>query len=158
MPSHAEQVLVGRNNRSNDELTHKVARPIDVWMHARGVAGAHVLLRVPNDAPDAVSPPDLQFAADLAAFYCKVANAMYLPHEPVLFCSNRLHHQAHVLHMQARLDGKVPVITASPRDLRRPKARQHKQSHNTADVLLNRAMLIDERLVCCQCRAQPRAK
>ncbi len=75
MASRALQVLVGRNNRSNDELTHKVARPTDVWMHARGVAGAHVLLRVPNDAPDAASSPDLQFAADLAAFFCKVRSA-----------------------------------------------------------------------------------
>lgn len=32
-------ILVGRNNRQNDELTHSVAKPADVWMHARGVPG-----------------------------------------------------------------------------------------------------------------------
>ena len=66
------QVLVGRNNRQNDELTHKVARPTDVWLHARGVPGAHVLLRRPNDEPGDVPAADLQFAADLAAWFCKV--------------------------------------------------------------------------------------
>jgi len=32
-------ILAGRNNRQNDELTHSVAKPADVWMHARGVPG-----------------------------------------------------------------------------------------------------------------------
>ena len=82
------QVLVGRNNRSNDELTHRVARPTDVWLHARGVAGAHVLLRVPNDAPDAVSLADLQFAADLAAFFCKVPGVQSRP--PMLHANNSI--------------------------------------------------------------------
>ena len=39
------QVLVGRNNKQNDELTNRVAKAADVWMHARGCPGAHVLLR-----------------------------------------------------------------------------------------------------------------
>lgn len=39
------QVLVGRNNKQNDELTNRVAKAGDVWMHARGCPGAHVLLR-----------------------------------------------------------------------------------------------------------------
>ena len=39
------QVLVGRNNKQNDELTTRVAKAGDVWMHARGCPGAHVLLR-----------------------------------------------------------------------------------------------------------------
>ena len=41
----AVQVLVGRNNKQNDELTNRVAKAGDVWMHARGCPGAHVLLR-----------------------------------------------------------------------------------------------------------------
>jgi predicted ribosome quality control (RQC) complex YloA/Tae2 family protein len=62
-------VLVGRNSRQNDDITLKVAKSGDVWMHARGVPGAHVLLRVPagRDAGDV----DLQFAADLAAHFSK---------------------------------------------------------------------------------------
>lgn len=38
------KILVGRGAADNDRLTTKVARPHDVWMHARGVAGAHVVV------------------------------------------------------------------------------------------------------------------
>ena len=39
------QVLVGRNNKQIDELSNRVAKVGDVWMHARGCPGAHLLLR-----------------------------------------------------------------------------------------------------------------
>ena len=32
-------ILVGRNNRQNDELTHSIAKAADTWLHARGVPG-----------------------------------------------------------------------------------------------------------------------
>ena len=38
-------VLVGRTNQDNDRITFKVAGPDDLWFHARGVPGAHVVLR-----------------------------------------------------------------------------------------------------------------
>ena len=66
------QVLVGHNNKQNDVLTHSIARPTDIWMHARGVAGAHVLLRISNDRKEKVPDEDLQCAADLAAWFSKV--------------------------------------------------------------------------------------
>jgi predicted ribosome quality control (RQC) complex YloA/Tae2 family protein len=37
-------LLVGRDARSNDVLTTRVARPHDIWMHARGHAGSHVVM------------------------------------------------------------------------------------------------------------------
>ncbi|MDI3299208.1 MAG: NFACT RNA binding domain-containing protein [Bacillota bacterium] len=40
------EIWLGRNNRQNDELTMRLARPRDLWFHARGVPGAHVLLPV----------------------------------------------------------------------------------------------------------------
>ena len=39
------EVLVGKSNHDNDLLTHKMARPSDLWFHARQVAGSHVVLR-----------------------------------------------------------------------------------------------------------------
>ena len=39
-------VLVGRNNLQNERITFSLARAHEVWLHARGVAGAHVLLRL----------------------------------------------------------------------------------------------------------------
>lgn len=37
--------LVGRNAKQNDQLTFKIAGRDDIWLHARGVAGAHVILK-----------------------------------------------------------------------------------------------------------------
>ena len=39
------EVRVGRGSRANDELTFRQSRPNDIWLHARDVAGAHVILR-----------------------------------------------------------------------------------------------------------------
>jgi predicted ribosome quality control (RQC) complex YloA/Tae2 family protein len=60
-------VLVGRSAADNDALTRRVARGNDVWMHARGVAGAHVVLRLDRGgAPDGETLLD---AAHLAAHF-----------------------------------------------------------------------------------------
>jgi predicted ribosome quality control (RQC) complex YloA/Tae2 family protein len=67
-------VLVGRNNRDNDRLSMRVANPGDTWLHARGVPGAHVVLRAPPGGAEGASLPDeadLRFAASIAAFYSK---------------------------------------------------------------------------------------
>lgn len=37
--------LVGRNAKQNDQLTFKIAGRDDIWLHARGVGGAHVILK-----------------------------------------------------------------------------------------------------------------
>src|SRR5690606_10223970 len=39
------EVRVGRGPRANDELTFRHSSPTDIWLHARDVAGAHVILR-----------------------------------------------------------------------------------------------------------------
>lgn len=39
------EVLVGKNAKANDELTLKVARKNDLWLHAKDVAGSHVVVR-----------------------------------------------------------------------------------------------------------------
>ena len=59
-------VLVGRNSRQNDRVTFKLASGDDLWFHARGVAGAHVILRTAGrDAPETA----VLRAAELAAHY-----------------------------------------------------------------------------------------
>lgn len=64
------EVLVGRSCQENDTITMNIAKPGDIWMHARGYPGAHVLLRSSQSA-DAMSVDDMKFAADIAAFYSK---------------------------------------------------------------------------------------
>ena len=39
------EILVGRSAKQNEQITFEVASPDDIWLHARGVAGAHVILR-----------------------------------------------------------------------------------------------------------------
>eukprot|EP00984_Skeletonema_dohrnii_P012473 scaffold5065_cov103-Skeletonema_dohrnii-CCMP3373.AAC.1 len=38
------KVLVGRNRRDNEAICFALSKPTDIWMHARGCPGAHVLL------------------------------------------------------------------------------------------------------------------
>ncbi|HEY8469684.1 MAG TPA: NFACT RNA binding domain-containing protein [Longimicrobiales bacterium] len=64
------EVRVGRNREANDELTFHHSSPSDVWLHARGAAGSHVILRWPD--PDANPPArDLTEAAVLAALHSR---------------------------------------------------------------------------------------
>jgi hypothetical protein len=64
------EVLIGKGDADNDNLTFKVAAPSDFWLHVSGVAGSHVVIR----NPDKISEPPrsvLERAAGLAAFYSK---------------------------------------------------------------------------------------
>lgn len=64
------EVRVGRGSRANDELTFRHSRPSDVWLHARDVAGAHVILRW--DRTDENPPASaIAEAAVLAALYSR---------------------------------------------------------------------------------------
>jgi predicted ribosome quality control (RQC) complex YloA/Tae2 family protein len=58
------ELLVGRTARGNDLVTFKLAGPDDLWLHARGVPGAHVILRTGGREPAEAS---LLEAARLAA-------------------------------------------------------------------------------------------
>ena len=64
-------ILVGKNARQNDDLVRQ-AVPDDVWMHARGHAGSHVVVKRAGsqEIPETV----LRRAAGLAAFYSKAGN------------------------------------------------------------------------------------
>ena len=59
------QIRVGRGARHNDDLTFRHSRPMDIWLHARHAAGAHVILRWTR--PDRPPTADLEEAAVLAA-------------------------------------------------------------------------------------------
>jgi len=70
------EVLVGRNNRQNEELTFHVARPRDLWFHAQKMPGAHVILRRFGAADAEVPEGSILAAARLAAHFSRgAANA-----------------------------------------------------------------------------------
>jgi predicted ribosome quality control (RQC) complex YloA/Tae2 family protein len=61
-------VLAGRSAASNERVTFRLAAAEDVWLHALGVRGTHVILRRKPGSGD----PDrdaLHFAAAIAAWY-----------------------------------------------------------------------------------------
>lgn len=60
------EILVGRNNLQNDELTFQIARRTDLWFHAQKIHGAHVILRCEGRDPDEAS---IYQAACLAAWH-----------------------------------------------------------------------------------------
>jgi predicted ribosome quality control (RQC) complex YloA/Tae2 family protein len=70
---NSASVVIGRSARQNEEVTFRVAGRGDLWMHARDVPGAHVVLR--GIGPDLDFRPEhrgiVEAAASLAAFYSK---------------------------------------------------------------------------------------
>lgn len=74
-PSGCE-VLVGRNNSENDQLTLRTAEKNDYWFHTKGLHGSHVILRCGNTDPDEA---DLLFAAEKAAYYSKGRKSAQVP-------------------------------------------------------------------------------
>ena len=69
-------IYVGRNNRQNDELTFKLARKDDIWLHASKVHGSHVIISCGG-----TKPPDdtITQAAQLAAHYSESRGGQNLP-------------------------------------------------------------------------------
>jgi hypothetical protein len=90
-PDGQHLVLVGRNRFDNEYLSFHAARGNDIWMHARGCPGAHVLLQSRRGDPE-VSDESLQFAANLAAFYS-----------------------------EARAERKAVITTAAPKHIQKPR-------------------------------------
>jgi predicted ribosome quality control (RQC) complex YloA/Tae2 family protein len=65
-------ILVGKNSRQNEEVTFRRASSGDLWLHARGVPGAHVIIKSGRqEIPEAT----LQQAAELAAYYSQARDA-----------------------------------------------------------------------------------
>lgn len=71
-------VWVGRNARQNDVLTFKHASKHDLWLHARGVAGSHTVLRR-NDKTRMPPPFVVEQAASIAAFHSKARGSALVP-------------------------------------------------------------------------------
>jgi predicted ribosome quality control (RQC) complex YloA/Tae2 family protein len=68
------EVLVGRGDRDNDELTFRVGEPRDFWLHVAGQPGSHVVVRNP-DGLEQLPRPVLEEAARLAAWHSKSREA-----------------------------------------------------------------------------------
>ena len=70
------RVLVGRNNRQNDQLTCKEADHRDIWLHTQKIHGAHVILCTGGQAVD---DDTIVEAAKLAAWYSQARESGNVP-------------------------------------------------------------------------------
>ncbi len=89
-------LLVGKNSRQNEEVTFHQATANDIWLHARGVAGAHVIVKA---AGREVSQSTIEQAASLAAYYSEARGSTSAPVDYT--------QQRHVRHMKGGGPGMV---------------------------------------------------
>lgn len=66
------EILAGRGNAQNDEITLKLARRTDYWLHTQRVHGSHVIIRCEGEEPP---PRTLEQAAGIAAYYSQARGA-----------------------------------------------------------------------------------
>ncbi len=72
------EIWVGKNARSNDEMTFRWAHKLDWWLHAQGASGSHVVVRQQGKGQN---PPRavLEYAARLAACHSTARHSSYVP-------------------------------------------------------------------------------
>lgn len=74
LSSDGTEILVGKNNLQNDQLTMKTARKTDWWLHTKDIPGSHVIIR---DADP--SEQTLLEAGHLAAYFSKSRDSASVP-------------------------------------------------------------------------------
>lgn len=67
-------ILVGKNNLQNDQLSLKMAKKTDYWLHAKNIPGSHVIIK--SDQP---SDETITEAAELAAYFSKYRHSAQVP-------------------------------------------------------------------------------
>ena len=72
--SDGTEILVGRNNLQNDQLTLKTAKKTEYWLHAKDIPGSHVIIRSTDPSEQTILE-----AAELAAFYSKYRHSAQVP-------------------------------------------------------------------------------
>lgn len=68
------KILVGRNNKENDYLTFKIAKPDDLWFHAQNTPGSHVVLKK-GERKKHPTNKAIEQAASLAAYYSQAKSS-----------------------------------------------------------------------------------
>lgn len=72
------EALVGKNARGNAHLTTRVASPHDLWLHARGVPGSHVVVKRPGRSTE-VPAEAVRAAARVAAHFSTAKTQTVVP-------------------------------------------------------------------------------
>lgn len=75
IPRDGFEIVVGRSARENDLLSTREARPDDLWLHAAGYAGSHVVVRSVEGTTGDVPRDVVEYAAQLAIHHSKARGA-----------------------------------------------------------------------------------
>ncbi len=69
-------IYAGKTSRDNDELSTRFAKPSDIWFHAVGYAGSHVIIKRAKNDP---LPPQkiIDIAGGISVFFSKAKNTSY---------------------------------------------------------------------------------
>jgi len=70
------QILVGRNNRQNDQLTLKQANNNDIWLHTKNIPGSHTIIVTQGRQ---VTETAIREAALLAAYHSRGKDSSQVP-------------------------------------------------------------------------------
>ncbi|HCI79526.1 MAG TPA: hypothetical protein DHW02_07540, partial [Ktedonobacter sp.] len=89
-------ILIGKNSRQNEDVTFHQASGNDIWLHARGVPGSHVIVK---SAGREIPRSTIEQAARLAAYYSQSRASTTVPIDYTL--------QKHVKHMKGGGPGMV---------------------------------------------------
>ncbi len=71
-------VYIGKDSKSNDILTFEFAKSDDLWLHARGVSGSHVIIKKENKK-ETIPKQIIEKAATLAAYFSKAKHSKLIP-------------------------------------------------------------------------------
>ena len=69
------EIFIGRNNQQNEYLTHRFAKPTDIWFHTQDIQGSHLILRLNVDPDDMI----LSKVAQYAAYFSKARDTSKVP-------------------------------------------------------------------------------
>jgi len=72
------QVWAGKSGENNDLLSTRHTAKNDLWFHARGVGGSHVVLKIGTGKGE-VSKQAIEQAAAIAAYYSKMKKSKLVP-------------------------------------------------------------------------------
>ena len=69
------EIFIGRNNQQNEYLTHRFAKPTDIWFHTQDIQGSHLILRLNIEPDDMI----LSKVAQYAAYFSKARETSKVP-------------------------------------------------------------------------------
>ena len=69
------EMFIGRNNQQNEYLTHRFAKPTDIWFHTQDIQGSHLILRLNVEPDDMI----LSKVAQYAAYFSKAQETSKVP-------------------------------------------------------------------------------